>query len=158
MAAFMGVDQLSVMGVTDHFLIGFTTLFIRQNSCLTQLSGSEPLRRQVTGPIRESTATVLLNEHSVKLTPGDLLDHRLVHPSILIREILLAEVVMNTERPNYSMCGERQGGVLNPKRCTCATTSSHYSRAGENIVRAKGHGEMRTVFYYQWQCKNHTSI
>lgn len=65
-------SDTQVMGVTDHFLLGFTVHSTKWNPHLVPWSAQEAVARQIIDPRRKSTIIIQLNGHSIKLTPNDL--------------------------------------------------------------------------------------
>lgn len=62
---------VNIMGITNYFLFGCKLYPTRQNPYLAPLSGQQPMVRQVVGPRDESTTSVMLYCHSIKLAPND---------------------------------------------------------------------------------------
>lgn len=60
--------MLHIMGVTNHFLIGFEAHFMEWNSLLTELKWPRTQNRIAHGPKGKSTTIVLLKEHSNNMT------------------------------------------------------------------------------------------
>lgn len=55
---------VKIMGVRNHFLVGFKECFTGGNACR---SGQEAMIRELTDPRDETTTIILLNGHNIKL-------------------------------------------------------------------------------------------
>lgn len=95
----------NLVGVTNYCLIKVKVHTRKWSQTWNCWHGQKSKMRMVMS-LRGSLLVILLNEHSSKTSPKDILlyTHRSVHCSALIRDAVLYQVVTNIETHSWTMC------------------------------------------------------